>query len=163
MNEAVPETPPPAEGTPATGGDASLYFGMPEYAMYVNDSWNVSSKLTVSLGLPTGSSTAADIAFRYLQRLSQALADRLERFQAESSALTGDEPAALDIEPGRARPTSDQEKPRARALGAWTLAAARLLAGSLPLVPGHARPRPPSRPARARRRNRATSPRSIAR
>lgn len=37
--------------TPATGGDASLYFGMPEYAMYVNDSWNVNSKLTVSLGV----------------------------------------------------------------------------------------------------------------
>ncbi len=36
--------------TPASGGDASLYFGMPEYAMYVNDSWNVSSKLTVSFG-----------------------------------------------------------------------------------------------------------------
>jgi hypothetical protein len=37
--------------TPASGGDASLYFGMPEYAVYVNDSWNVTPSLSVSLGL----------------------------------------------------------------------------------------------------------------
>ena len=34
--------------------------------------------LTVSLGLPTDSSPAADIVFRYLQRLSLTLAERLE-------------------------------------------------------------------------------------
>jgi len=37
--------------------------------------------ITVSLGLPTNASPAADIVFRYLQRLCQSLADRLERFQ----------------------------------------------------------------------------------
>jgi hypothetical protein len=37
--------------TPATGGDASLYFGMPEYAAYVNDTWNVRPSLTLSFGL----------------------------------------------------------------------------------------------------------------
>jgi hypothetical protein len=34
--------------------------------------------LTVSLGLPTDSTPAADIVFRYLQRLSLTLAERLE-------------------------------------------------------------------------------------
>jgi hypothetical protein len=37
--------------TPVTSGDASLYFGMPEYGMYVNDSWNATPKLSVNFGL----------------------------------------------------------------------------------------------------------------
>ena len=37
--------------------------------------------ITVSLGLPTDAPLAADIVFRYLQRLCQALAERLERLQ----------------------------------------------------------------------------------
>jgi UDP-GlcNAc:undecaprenyl-phosphate/decaprenyl-phosphate GlcNAc-1-phosphate transferase len=37
--------------------------------------------ITVSLGMPSDSPLAADIVFRYLQRLCQALAERLERFQ----------------------------------------------------------------------------------
>ena len=37
--------------TPVSSGDASLYFGMPEYSMYVNDSWNATHKLTVDVGL----------------------------------------------------------------------------------------------------------------
>ena len=41
--------------------------------------------LTVSLGLPADSSPAADIVFRYLQRLSLALADRLEWLQSSTS------------------------------------------------------------------------------
>ena len=36
----------------------------------------------MSLGLPADSPLAADIVFRYLQRLCQALAERLERFQS---------------------------------------------------------------------------------
>ncbi len=33
--------------TPVSSGDASLYFGMPEYAAFVSDSpWNATSKLT---------------------------------------------------------------------------------------------------------------------
>ena len=37
--------------TPVSSGDASLYFGMPEYAAFVSDSWNATSKLTVDIGL----------------------------------------------------------------------------------------------------------------
>ena len=33
--------------TPLTGGDGSLWFRMPEYSAYLNDSWNVSQKLSV--------------------------------------------------------------------------------------------------------------------
>jgi hypothetical protein len=37
--------------TPLTGGDGSLWFRMPEYSAYFNDSWNVTPKLTLTLGL----------------------------------------------------------------------------------------------------------------
>ena len=37
--------------TPLTGGDGSLWFRMPEYSAYFNDSWNFNSKLTLTLGL----------------------------------------------------------------------------------------------------------------
>lgn len=37
--------------TPLTGGDGSLWFRMPEYSAYVNDSWSVSQNLTTTLGL----------------------------------------------------------------------------------------------------------------
>lgn len=37
--------------TPLTGGDGSLWFRMPEYSAYLNDSWNVTPRLTVNLGL----------------------------------------------------------------------------------------------------------------
>jgi UDP-GlcNAc:undecaprenyl-phosphate GlcNAc-1-phosphate transferase len=103
--------------------------------------------ITVSLGLPVGSSTAADIAFRYLQRLSQALADRLERFPADFRSATGNEPEASTIDPALEPLIADQEKPSVRGLGSWVLGAARSLAAGLSLVSGQARPRPPSRPA----------------
>jgi UDP-GlcNAc:undecaprenyl-phosphate/decaprenyl-phosphate GlcNAc-1-phosphate transferase len=41
--------------------------------------------LTVSLGLPADSSPAADIVFRYLQRLSLTLADRLDWLQSSTA------------------------------------------------------------------------------
>ena len=41
--------------------------------------------ITVSLGLPADSPIAADIVFRYLQRLCQALAERMARFQSAAS------------------------------------------------------------------------------
>ncbi len=41
--------------------------------------------ITVSLGMPADSPIAADIVFRYLQRLCQALAERLVRFQSSAS------------------------------------------------------------------------------
>ena len=37
--------------TPLTGGDGSLWFRMPEYSAYFNDSWNVTPRLTMNLGL----------------------------------------------------------------------------------------------------------------
>jgi hypothetical protein len=37
--------------TPLTGGDGSLWFRMPEYSAYFNDSWNVTPKLTLNLGI----------------------------------------------------------------------------------------------------------------
>jgi hypothetical protein len=37
--------------TPLTGGDGSLWFRMPEYSAYVNDAWNVTPKLSLTLGL----------------------------------------------------------------------------------------------------------------
>jgi UDP-GlcNAc:undecaprenyl-phosphate/decaprenyl-phosphate GlcNAc-1-phosphate transferase len=46
--------------------------------------------LTVSLGLPTDSSPAADIVFRYLQRLSLALADRLDWLRPDSLEKTNE-------------------------------------------------------------------------
>ena len=36
---------------PATGGDTSLNYSFAEYAAFVNDSWNVTPKLTLNLGL----------------------------------------------------------------------------------------------------------------
>jgi UDP-GlcNAc:undecaprenyl-phosphate GlcNAc-1-phosphate transferase len=43
--------------------------------------------ITVSLGLLADAPLAADIVFRYLQRLCQALAERLERFQSAAASL----------------------------------------------------------------------------
>jgi UDP-GlcNAc:undecaprenyl-phosphate GlcNAc-1-phosphate transferase len=43
--------------------------------------------ITVSLGLPADSPLAADIVFRYLQRLCQALAERLMRFESSASEM----------------------------------------------------------------------------
>ncbi len=103
--------------------------------------------LTVSLGLPVGSSTAADIAFRYVQRLSQALADRLERFQADSTVRTGNGPETAEVQSGPARLTPDEEKPRPRGLGLWVLVVGRALARSVQILGGHGEPRGPSRPA----------------
>jgi hypothetical protein len=37
--------------TPLTGGDGSLWFRMPEYSAYFNDSWSVNQRLTLTVGL----------------------------------------------------------------------------------------------------------------
>lgn len=37
--------------TPLTGGDGSLWFRMPEYSGYFNDSWNFNPRLTLNLGI----------------------------------------------------------------------------------------------------------------
>ena len=37
--------------TPVSSGDASLWFGMPEFAAFINDSWQALPKLTVGMGL----------------------------------------------------------------------------------------------------------------
>jgi UDP-GlcNAc:undecaprenyl-phosphate/decaprenyl-phosphate GlcNAc-1-phosphate transferase len=103
--------------------------------------------ITVSLGLPVGSATAADIAFRYLQRLSQALADRLERIEADSTIAMEIGPEPLELKPGRARPISDEGKPRRAGVGLSVLAVVRSLARSLMIPGARVEPRGPSRPA----------------
>ena len=64
--------------------------------------------ITVSLGLGTDAPLAADIVFRYMQRLGQALSERLERFDdavpsadhsepsSTASVADGDRPADLE-------------------------------------------------------------------
>ena len=37
--------------TPVASGDASLYYGMPEYSAFFGDNWNATRNLTVTLGL----------------------------------------------------------------------------------------------------------------
>ena len=64
--------------------------------------------ITVSLGLPTNDSPAADIVFRYLQRLCQSLADRLERIQS----------VPVPANPNEAGPSAGQSRPRQHPTGA---------------------------------------------
>jgi UDP-GlcNAc:undecaprenyl-phosphate GlcNAc-1-phosphate transferase len=66
--------------------------------------------MTVSLGLPADISPAPDIVFRYLQRLCQALADRLVRFHGSASA-TSTAPAG---DATRGSRSGDQRRERAR-------------------------------------------------
>jgi UDP-GlcNAc:undecaprenyl-phosphate/decaprenyl-phosphate GlcNAc-1-phosphate transferase len=66
--------------------------------------------ITVSLGLPADSPLAADIVFRYLQRLCQALAERLVRFQTSASTLN-------KTEPRRAQSPAQPEETAPRGLG----------------------------------------------
>jgi UDP-GlcNAc:undecaprenyl-phosphate/decaprenyl-phosphate GlcNAc-1-phosphate transferase len=94
--------------------------------------------ITVSLGLPADSPIAADIVFRYLQRLCQALAERLARFQSLGSI---DEP-----ESRRPSNPSPPASPRSDAPGLLTALFARI-AG--PSTAGHAAEVRPMAPGRA--------------
>jgi UDP-GlcNAc:undecaprenyl-phosphate GlcNAc-1-phosphate transferase len=63
--------------------------------------------LMVSVGLPLTSVLAADIVFRYLQRLSQALSDRLERLEPPESNMI--KTAGAESKPvGRDDPSREQ-------------------------------------------------------
>jgi UDP-GlcNAc:undecaprenyl-phosphate GlcNAc-1-phosphate transferase len=53
--------------------------------------------IQVSLGLPEDAPLSADIVFRYMQRLSQELADRLERFHAAEPAGGRPEPRSTPV------------------------------------------------------------------
>ena len=53
----------------------------------------------ISVGVPSSSVLAADIVFRYLQRLSQALSDRLERL--EPSGANPIKTAGAETKPAR--------------------------------------------------------------
>jgi UDP-GlcNAc:undecaprenyl-phosphate GlcNAc-1-phosphate transferase len=53
--------------------------------------------LTVSLHQPLDASLAADIAFRFMQRLSLATAERLERLLAVKAASPDGLPTALPV------------------------------------------------------------------
>jgi UDP-GlcNAc:undecaprenyl-phosphate GlcNAc-1-phosphate transferase len=83
--------------------------------------------ITVSLGLAADTSLAADIVFRYLQRLSQALAERLERSQSSVPAVTAGETGSIE-------PDVPRSKGAARELGTARLALGRLTARIGPMV-----------------------------
>jgi UDP-GlcNAc:undecaprenyl-phosphate GlcNAc-1-phosphate transferase len=64
--------------------------------------------ITVSLGLPADTSLAADIVFRYLQRVCQALAERLELSQSSAPTLKGNEAGPIVTgTPQRPRPSRE--------------------------------------------------------
>jgi UDP-GlcNAc:undecaprenyl-phosphate GlcNAc-1-phosphate transferase len=92
--------------------------------------------ITVSVGLPTDASPAADIVFRYLQRLSQSLADRLERFHATPASASLDE---LEPDEARSRPGQSRLAPDDRAPvspGRWAALWARAAGRRAPATTG---------------------------
>jgi UDP-GlcNAc:undecaprenyl-phosphate/decaprenyl-phosphate GlcNAc-1-phosphate transferase len=93
--------------------------------------------ITVSLGLPAESPIAGDIVFRYLQRLSQALAERLARSQ--SSALLNEADSH-----GVAGPATAASESRADA-GFWSAFLARVFDGKTRERTSKREPVPPSR------------------
>ena len=95
--------------------------------------------ITVSLGLPADSPIAADIVFRYLQRLCQALAERLARFQSSASI---DEPESR--RPPNPSPPASR---RPDAPGLLTALFARFVARSSPRHAADVRPMAPGRAA----------------
>jgi UDP-GlcNAc:undecaprenyl-phosphate/decaprenyl-phosphate GlcNAc-1-phosphate transferase len=95
--------------------------------------------ITVSLGLPADSPIAADIVFRYLQRLCQALAERLARFQSAESI---DEPEST--RPANAPPAASS---RPHGPGLLTALFARFGARSVPGRTAEVRPMVPGRAA----------------
>jgi UDP-GlcNAc:undecaprenyl-phosphate GlcNAc-1-phosphate transferase len=99
--------------------------------------------ITVSLGMPADSPLAADIVFRYLQRVCQALAERLVRFQSaaptheiESRRPRGPSPPEGPASPGPGMldPFFDRilaRNSRGRATDVKPVAARRAAAGTL--------------------------------
>jgi len=88
--------------------------------------------ITVSLGLPTDASPAADIVFRYLQRLCQSLADRLERFHTTPAPanLTEVVPHEGQSRPGQRPGEAEDSAPRGP--GLWGMVFARAVFKRLP-------------------------------
>ena len=85
--------------------------------------------LTVSLALPTDSSPAADIVFRYLQRLSLALADRLDWLRPGTGENALDREASeLRSTPRPFLPATGGRPPYSP--GLWVRAVPRLLGGN---------------------------------
>jgi UDP-GlcNAc:undecaprenyl-phosphate/decaprenyl-phosphate GlcNAc-1-phosphate transferase len=95
--------------------------------------------ITVSLGLAADSPIAADIVFRYLQRLCQALAERLARFQSTESM---DEPESR--RPSNAPPPASS---RSHGPGLLTTLLARFVARNTPRRAANVRPMAPGRAA----------------
>jgi UDP-GlcNAc:undecaprenyl-phosphate/decaprenyl-phosphate GlcNAc-1-phosphate transferase len=83
--------------------------------------------LTLSFGLPSSTAFAADIVFRYLQRVSQALNDRIERL--ESAAPDMDQTGEVESEPGQ-RPLPSPK--HGSALGILGAILARMMDTSTP-------------------------------
>ncbi len=92
------ETPPVATSTASPAGPAGVLAGPTATFRLASGQDQV---LTVSLHQRDGAGLAADIAFRFLQRLSLATAERLERLlAAEASSIDG-RPAGFPAVPGR--------------------------------------------------------------
>ena len=72
--------------------------------------------ITVSLGLGADEPLAADIVFRYMQRLGQALAERLERFQDAGPGEVRHEPRPAADPDRRDRPASERARATVGAL-----------------------------------------------
>ncbi len=102
--------------------------------------------LTVSLGLPTDSSPAADIVFRYLQRLSLALADRLDWLRPGTGESAIDRDAnELRSPPRPFLPATGGQPPYSP--GLWARAVPRLLGGNRKGQAGAVEPKATSRVA----------------
>jgi UDP-GlcNAc:undecaprenyl-phosphate GlcNAc-1-phosphate transferase len=92
-------------------------------------------EISAELSLATDSEIAADIAFRYMRLLAQAFADRLEWFQAESTAVCEvmSEVPSLDI--AESSPAASISEGTERRLWGW-LSLARILGRPSSVIPG---------------------------
>ncbi len=102
--------------------------------------------LTVSLDLPTDTSPAADIVFRYLQRLSLALSDRLDWLRPAGLESADDNDANELLSANRPFiPVTAKSSPSAQ--GVWALAVERSLRESQHAQVASAEPKGTSRVA----------------
>jgi UDP-GlcNAc:undecaprenyl-phosphate GlcNAc-1-phosphate transferase len=103
--------------------------------------------ITVSLGLPADSSPAPDIVFRYLQRLCQVLAERLERFLSSTATASITEVGAESAVPRPGHGALETADSAPIALGFWRSLLARMLAKNVQATARDARSAAPSRTA----------------
>jgi len=93
--------------------------------------------ITVSLGLPAATPLAADIVFRYLQRLCQALAERLERSQSSVATVEPNKTGPRATESGGRRNPSHLARRSSNGLGLVSALLTRFVSRSWPArLPG---------------------------